>query len=75
MVNLRNFASCEQKLEENGRIKLTDELIKIAEIHDKVVLKGEGNFISIWNPEKYEQLRSDILKEHTELFDSLDYQR
>ncbi len=75
MVNLRSFASSEQRIEDNGRIKLSDELIKTAGITDKVVLKGEGNFIAVWNPEKYENIRKDILKEHKELFDSLDYQR
>lgn len=75
MVNLRSFASAEQKMESNGRIKLSDELIEIAGIDGKAVIKGEGNFISIWNPENYNKFRQQRLTEHREIFDSLDYQK
>ena len=73
--NLREFASPEQKMEANGRIKINDELLEIADIKDKVILKGEGNYISVWNPEKYKEYRRKRIKEHIESFDSIDYQK
>ncbi|MBN2459998.1 MAG: protein MraZ [Candidatus Cloacimonetes bacterium] len=75
LVHLRSFAGGEQKLEANGRVKISDELIKIMHIDDRVIIKGEGNFISIWKPELYEKSRAEMLQEHRQLFDSLDYQK
>ena len=72
--NLRTFASAEQKMEANGRIKIDSELLGIAKVHDKVIIKGEGKFISIWNPEIYAEFRRKLLEEHKTEFDSLDYQ-
>ena len=74
LLNLRTFASSEQKLEKNGRIKINNELLEIANIKDKVIIKGEGNFISVWNPDKYEEYRNKKLEEHKKSFNSLDYQ-
>jgi len=73
--NLREFASPEQKMESNGRIKINDELLEIADIKDKVILRGEGNYISVWNPEKYKEYRKQRIKEHIDSFDSIDYQK
>ncbi|RLC51977.1 MAG: protein MraZ [Candidatus Cloacimonadota bacterium] len=75
MHNLRTFASSEQKIESTGRIKLSDEHLEIAGISGKVILKGEGNFISVWNPEKYKEFRQKMLEEHRKTFTALDYQR
>ena len=75
MHNLRTFASAEQKIESTGRIKLSSEHMEIAEITGKVILKGEGNFISVWNPTKYKEYRRKILEDHRKTFTSLDYQR
>ncbi|MDO9577968.1 MAG: protein MraZ [Candidatus Cloacimonadales bacterium] len=74
LVNLRTFANAEQKLESNGRIKIGEELLELAEIKDKVVIKGEGSFISVWNPERYLEFRNRVLEEHKKTFNSLDYQ-
>ncbi|MDP8269497.1 MAG: protein MraZ [Candidatus Tenebribacter davisii] len=74
LANLRTFASSEQKIEANGRIKIGSELLEIANIKDKVIVKGSGNYISVWSPENYEQFRQKRLEEHRELFNSLDYQ-
>ena len=49
--------------------------MEIAEITGKVILKGEGNFISVWNPTKYKEYRRKILEDHRKSFTSLDYQR
>ncbi|HCX72928.1 MAG TPA: protein MraZ [Candidatus Cloacimonas sp.] len=74
LLNLRTFASAEQKLESTGRIKLSDELIEIAGIEKQVIIKGEGTFISVWSPERYKQYRRKKLEEHQKTFNSLDYQ-
>jgi len=74
LLNLRTFANAEQKMESNGRIKIGEELLEIADINNKVVIKGEGSFISVWNPERYKEFRNKILEEHKKSFNSLDYQ-
>lgn len=72
--NLRDFASPEQKMEQNGRIKVDQELLKIAGVDDKVIIKGEGNYISVWNPDKFKEQREQRIKEHFDTYDSIDYQ-
>ncbi|MFO7896208.1 MAG: protein MraZ [Candidatus Cloacimonadales bacterium] len=74
LLNLRTFASHEQKVEANGRVKISDELLEIAQIKDKVIVKGEGNFISVWDPEQYKEFRKKRMQEHMAEFSSLDYQ-
>lgn len=75
MVNLRTFATAEQKMDpKNGRIKIGIELLELAGIKDKVVIKGEGSFISVWNPDHYVEFRNKVLEEHKKTFNSLDYQ-
>lgn len=74
LQNLRYFASAEQKMEVNGRIKISDELLELANIKNSVIIKGEGSYISIWDPEHYKKIREKTLKEHLEMFKSEDYQ-
>ncbi|MEA2095455.1 MAG: protein MraZ [Candidatus Cloacimonadota bacterium] len=74
LSNLRTFASSEQKMEKNGRIKIGSELLEIANIKDKVIIKGTGNYISVWSPQNYEQFRQKRLEEHKKQFNSMDYQ-
>ena len=74
LSNLRTFASSEQKMEKNGRIKIGVELLEIANITDKVIIKGSGNYISVWSPESFGQFRKKRLEEHKKLFNSMDYQ-
>ena len=74
LSNLRTFASSEQKLEQNGRIKIGTELLEIANIKDKVIIKGSGNYISVWSPQNFEQFRQKRLEEHRKQFNSMDYQ-
>jgi len=71
---LRSFASSDQKMEVNGRIKIGNELLEIAGIQQKVIIKGEGNFISVWNPERYLEHRKKKLENHRKTFNTLDYQ-
>ena len=73
LSNLRTFASSEQKMEQNGRIKIGSELLEIANIKDKVIIKGSGNYISVWSPQNFEQFRQKRLEEHRKLFNYMDY--
>lgn len=72
--NLQNFANLPQKLEVNGRVKISKRLLKFANITTKAMVKGEGNYISVWNPERFEAFTQQIIEDHVKLFDSLDYQ-
>ncbi len=75
LMHLITFASSSaQKLEINGRIKIGDDLLEIAGIKDKVVIKGEGNYISVWNPDRYKEYRDQQLEKHKRKFSALDYQ-
>ena len=74
LTHLINFASTEQKMEINGRIKLSSEQLEIANIKDKVIIKGEGNFITVLNPEQYKEFRAKTIKKHMEMFTAMDYQ-
>ena len=49
---LKRFAS-EQQLEGPGRVKLSDFMLEKANITDKVMMRGEGDHITVWNPERY----------------------
>ncbi|MFC1887234.1 division/cell wall cluster transcriptional repressor MraZ [Candidatus Cloacimonadota bacterium] len=71
---LRSFAGSEQRMEANGRIRISNELLEIAGIEDKVIIKGEGNYISVWNPTSYLEYRKKKLENHRNTFNSLDYQ-
>ncbi|MCK9329957.1 MAG: protein MraZ [Candidatus Cloacimonetes bacterium] len=72
--NLIDFACPEQQLEGPGRIRISDELLEITGISDSVIIKGEGSFISLWNPQTFKSIRKAKLEEHQQEFNSMDYQ-
>jgi len=72
--NLIDFACPEQALEGPGRIRISDELLDIANISETVIIKGEGSYITLWNPEKFKEMRMRKLSAHQSEFDSMDYQ-
>ncbi|PID30148.1 MAG: protein MraZ [Candidatus Cloacimonadota bacterium] len=72
--DLRDFASPEQSIEGPGRIKLTDELMELAGITDKVVIRGEGDFISVWSPEEFRRVKLERLESRKGKFRKTDYQ-
>ncbi|HOQ81184.1 MAG TPA: protein MraZ [Candidatus Cloacimonadota bacterium] len=74
IYNLKDFAIPEQPLEGPGRVRISEELLNIANINESVIIKGEGSYISLWNPEKFKQLRQQKLEAHQHDFNSLDYQ-
>lgn len=74
LKKLRHYAQPKQKLEANGRVKIDDDLLERANINGKVVIKGDGDYISVWNPENYRKYEEKIEMETKDLFDAMDYQ-
>lgn len=66
---LRAFATPEQVLEGPGRIKLSEALLKNAKISKKAILQGNGDYISVWNPELFEIEREKLQNEMMNGFD------
>ena len=71
---LIHYAQNPQKLEQNGRVKVDEDLLAKTGIKNKVIIKGEGNYISVWNPENYKKYEEKLEKETGSLFDTMDYQ-
>ncbi len=49
-------------LDENGRVRLPDELIAHAGVKDRVVYVGMGTKFQIWEPTRFEEMRAARLK-------------
>lgn len=73
-TQLIDFAMTEQDLEGPGRVKIHEQLLEDAGITDRVIIKGEGHYISVWNPETFHQVRKGKLDLHRRKFSSEDYQ-
>lgn len=73
-TQLIDFAMLEQELEGPGRVRVHDMLLSEVGIEDSVIIKGEGHYISLWNPEIYARVRASKLAAHRESFSSEDYQ-
>ena len=74
LSDMRFFAMTPQKFEGPGRIKLSKELIEIAKINDKVSYVGEGSFISVWNPESLEKIKTERLRRRVGVYEDFDHQ-
>jgi MraZ protein len=48
-------------IDENGRVRLPDELIEAAGFKDRVVFVGVGAKFEIWNPETYAPVKAQRL--------------
>ena len=72
--NLTFFAMPKQELEGPGRVRITEELLQKARISDSVVIKGEGHYISLWNPDRLNEISQQKQVEHEELFSDDNYQ-
>lgn len=73
-TQLIDFAMMEQELEGPGRVRIHDMLLAEVGIEDSVIIKGEGHYISLWNPEVYADVRKNKLAAHRANFSSEDYQ-
>jgi transcriptional regulator MraZ len=49
-------------LDENGRVRLPDDLIAHAGLKDRVVYVGMGTKFQIWEPVRFETMRAERLK-------------
>jgi DNA-binding transcriptional regulator/RsmH inhibitor MraZ len=66
--------ACKAQFEQkNGRLKLEDHIKNIADITDQVVIKGEGSYISVWNPQRYQEHHDNIMKKYKDAFTAMDY--
>jgi DNA-binding transcriptional regulator/RsmH inhibitor MraZ len=72
--NLIEFSMPEQELEGPGRVRISDELLKMSSIKDFAKIKGEGHFITLWNPEKLAAIREQKVAQHKEKYPSSSYQ-
>ncbi|MDD2229366.1 MAG: protein MraZ [Candidatus Cloacimonetes bacterium] len=73
-TQLIDFAMMEQELEGPGRVRIHELLLSEVDITDSVIIKGEGHYISLWNPKVYHAIRSQKLELHRTEFTSEDYQ-
>lgn len=74
-TQLIDFAMLEQELEGPGRVRIHEQLLEDANITDKVIIKGEGHYISLWNPDVFSTVRKAKLDMHRAKFSSEDYQQ
>ncbi|HOH47138.1 MAG TPA: protein MraZ [Candidatus Cloacimonadota bacterium] len=74
-TQLIDFAMTEQELEGPGRVRIHEQLLEDAGITDKVIIKGEGHYISLWNPDTFNSIRKTKLELHRKRFTSEDYQK
>jgi len=57
-------------LDENGRVRLPDELIAHAGLKDRAVFVGMGTKFQIWEPERFEAMRAARLKQALAAFNA-----
>ncbi|MFA5497980.1 MAG: protein MraZ [Candidatus Cloacimonadia bacterium] len=66
--------STEETLEGPGRIKIAPYLLELVGITDSVVVKGEGSYITLWNPETLNEQRLKDLEVLRTNYTRLDYE-
>ena len=73
MNSLIDFALSRRELEGPGRIRIDGFLLEDVGITDAVIIKGEGDYISLWNPERFREERKKKLKYHSDNFKAINY--
>ncbi len=73
MNSLIEFALSKRELEGPGRIRIDSFLLEDVGIKDSVIIKGEGDYISLWNPEKFREERKKKLQYHSDNFKAINY--
>lgn len=74
-TQLIDFAVTEQELEGPGRIRIPEQLLEEANITDSVIIKGELHYISLWNPDEFQEHRRQKKEVHRQKFTTKHYQR
>jgi MraZ protein len=72
--HLTEYACQEQKLEGPGRIRISSELQRIANIGDSVVIQGMRSYIVLWDIEVFKANREMKLKATKDKWTSRNYQ-
>jgi len=75
MNSLIDFALSRRELEGPGRIRIDNFLLEDVGITDSVIIKGESDFISLWNPDKFNEERKKKFKFHAENFKAINYRK
>ncbi len=75
MNSLIDFALPKRELEGQGRIRIDSLLLEDVEIKDSVIIKGERDYISLWNPDKYREERKKQLQFHSKKFKPINYRQ
>jgi len=61
----------DQKIEAHGRIRLKNDILNMTGIKNKIIIKGEGSYFSLWEPEafnaKREARRKRLLENNHEM--------
>lgn len=73
MNSLIEFALSKRELEGPGRIRIDKILLEDVGITDSVIIKGEGDYISLWNPDRFIEERKKKLKFHSDHFKAINY--
>jgi len=70
---MRENATTEE-LEPNNRIKIPSSLLDLVGITNSVVVKGEGSYISLWNPETLRERQRQNLEILRTEYSRLDFE-
>jgi len=73
-AELIDCAVTEAELEGPGRIRLPEQQLREAGITDKAIVKGEGHFISIWNPDSYYSKYAKDREHSRQAYDTYNFQ-
>ena len=67
-----HWATTPQELEGPGRIRIPEKLLAKAELldTDKLVIKGQDSYITLWHPDRFETI---VEPENEEVPESLDF--
>ena len=66
------FQASEQKIDKQGRLNISADLIKYAELNGEVMIVGHEKKIELWNPAKYTESVSGTELDYMKITQDLD---
>ena len=57
----------ELTIEGPGRILIPQRFLDLANINDRAIILGEGNYFSVWNPENFKKHLAEIDKNYNSI--------
>jgi MraZ protein len=66
------YQAAEQKIDKQGRLNLSANLIRYAELNGEVLIVGYHNKIEIWDPAKYQQFVETTENDYLSIVRDLD---